>query len=265
MPHSIARFLEPERCESVLAAINDFVDAQYTAANIRSRRAYVFEYGLDMEAFAFPIHAPGSPESDHLPGFRLDELPPAVADLTRKAIAVLGLERGRVLWNVGRYAAHAKALHAHYDGELFEYDADPVEGSVVHSGIRPREVALLTLRNESATCQTILLDEEGKTLETHAEPGDLVCFDNVAYQHAVPATGANRCFPEEEAAGRWIRFTTGWRSMHEGFDWKDGRALRPIGFDESVRLHDAFLESKWPAMAEDDVARATLPFPRRYV
>lgn len=265
MPHSVVRILEPERCEAVLASINDFIDAEYTEANIRARRAYVFEYGLDMEAFAFPIHAPGSSESDPLPGFRLDELPPEVALLTEKAISVLGLERGRVLWNVGRYAAHAEALPAHYDGELFEFEADPVEGSVVHSGIRPCEVALLTLRNESADCQTTLHDEQGKIIETHTEPGELLCFDNVTYQHGVPATGSNRCVPKKEAAGRWIRFTTGWRSMHEGFDWKDEDVLRPIGFSESVRLHEEFLQTKWPVLAEQDVARATLPFPRRYV
>jgi hypothetical protein len=265
MPHSIARFLEPGRCESVLASINDFIDAHYTAADIRARRAYVFEYGLDMEAFAFPIHAPGSPETDHLPGFRLEEIPADVAHLTEKAIAALGLERGRVLWNVGRYAAHADSLPAHHDGELFEFDADPVGGTVVHIGIRPREVALLTLRNETAGCQTTLHDEEGKILEMHSAIGDLMCFDNVAYQHGVPATGPNRCVPEAEAAGRWVRFTTGWRSMHEGFDWRDGQPLRPIGFEESVRLHDDFLAKKWPALAEADVARATLPFPRRYV
>ncbi|MCR9092832.1 MAG: hypothetical protein NXI30_01320 [bacterium] len=265
MSHPVVRILEPERCESVLADINDFIDAHYTEANIRARRAHVYEYGLDMDAFAFPIHAPGAAETDHLPGYRLDELPPSVARLTERAVEALDLERGRVLWNVGRYAAHADALPAHYDGELFEFDADPVGGNTVHSGIRPREVALLTLRNESAGCQTTLHDADGKVTETRMEPGELLLFDNVAYQHGVPATGANQCVSEEEAARRWIRVTTGWRSMDEGFDWDDARELRPIDFRESIRLHDDFMATKWPALAEEDIARATLPFPRRYV
>ena len=37
MSHSIARLLAPDRCESVLAAINDFVDQAYTEPNIRTR------------------------------------------------------------------------------------------------------------------------------------------------------------------------------------------------------------------------------------
>ena len=265
MNQPVVRVLEPDRCESVLAAVNAFIDAEYTEANVRARRAYVFEYGLDMDAFAFPIHAPGSPESDHLPGYRLDELPEAIAELTTKAVEALGLERGRVLWNVSRYAAHADSLPAHYDGELFEFTADPISGPVVQSGIRPREVALLTLRNESAGCQTTLHDADGKVLEAHVKPGELMRFDNVAYQHGVPATGANVCVTAEEAAGRWIRVSTGWRSMHEGFDWNGENDLRPIAFSESIRLHDAFLRDKWPALAEEDVERATIPYPTRHV
>lgn len=265
MSHSIFRILEPERCESVLAAINDFIEAEYTEANIRSRRALVLEYGLEMEAFAFPVHCPGSPESAHLPGFRLDELPDEIAALTRKTVESLSLERGRVLWNVGRYAAHARSLPEHFDGELFEQTPDPIHGPTVHSGIRPREVALLTLRNESAGCQTTLHDAEGKVIETRMEPGELMRFDNVAYKHGVPETGANKRVPEAEAKGRFIRFTTGWRSLDEGFDWCDGRELRPIEFSEAIQKHDAFLAEKWPTLVEEELARATLPFPRRYV
>ena len=61
MAHSIERVLEPDRCEAVVSAIADFVDRHYDEANIRARRAHVYEYGLDMEAFAFPVHFPARP------------------------------------------------------------------------------------------------------------------------------------------------------------------------------------------------------------
>ena len=265
MSHSIARLLAPDRCESVLAAINDFVDQAYTEPNIRTRRAHVYEYGLDMEAFAFPVHCPGSPESDHLPGFRLDELPPSVVPVVEAAVERLDLSRGRVLWNVSRYTANCAPLPAHYDGELFEFEPDPVHGNTVHSGIRPREVALLTLRNESLSCQTTLHDLDGRVTGTRLEPGELMIFDNVSHMHGVPASGDNCVAPEPEAGGRWIRVTTGWRAMDDGFDWNDARPLRPIDFEEAVELHDAFLATKWPHLVEENVRRATLPFPRRYV
>jgi hypothetical protein len=265
MNPSTVRVLDPDRCESALAEINDFVGAEYTEANIRGRRGQVYEYGLDLEAFAFAIHCPGSSESDHLPGFRLDEIPEALASLTEMAVERLGLSHGRVLWNLSRYAPHCQPLPPHFDGELFEFEPHPVEGNTVHSGIRPREVALLTLRNESPACQTTLHDADGKVTETRLEPGEMMLFDNVSTMHGVPAPGANDVAGEDEAAERWVRVTTGWRAMDEGFDWNDARALRPIDFAEAVRLHDAFLATTWPALADENVERATLPFPRRYV
>lgn len=265
MAHSIERVLEADRCEAIVSAIADFVDRHYDEANIRARRAHVYEYGLDMEAFAFPVHFPGSPETDVLPGFDLDEIPELVRPLTMAAVDRLGLKRGRVLWNVARYAPHCAPLPAHFDGELFEFDPDPVEGTMVWSGIRPREVALLTLRNESATCGTSLHAADGSVTETHAVAGEMLLFDNIDTMHGVPASGANVVAPADEAPSRWIRVTTGWRSMDEGYDWDDRRPLRPIDFDESVAKHHTFFETKWPALAEADVARATLPFPKRFV
>ena len=147
MSHSIFRILEPDRCESVLAAINDFIEAEYTEANIRSRRALVLEYGLEMEAFAFPVHCPGSPESAHLPGFRLDELPDEIAALTRKTVESLSLERGRVLWNVGRYAAHARSLPEHFDGN---YSSRPR----IPSTDRPCTAASVRVKWRCSRCAT---------------------------------------------------------------------------------------------------------------
>ena len=97
------------------------------------------------------------------------------------------------------------------------------------------------------------------------EPGELMRFDNVAYKHGIPETGVNQRVPEAEAKWRFIRFTTGWRSLDEGFDWCDRRELRPIEFSEAIHKHDAFLAKKWPTLIEEELARATLPFPRRYV
>lgn len=261
MSFTTLRLLDPSRCEPVFAAINDFIDAAYTEANIRAHRAHVYEYGLDSEAFSFALHCPGSPETDHLPGFRLDELPEEVARLTEQVVETLGLERGRVLWNVGRYCPDSQPLPPHFDGELFDFTPDATDGNKVHSGIRPREVALLTLRNETEACHTTLHDQEGKVLETRMRPGEMIVFDNVAYMHGVPTTGPSRA----GASGRrWSRATTGWRAMEEGFDWDDARPLRPISFEQAIAKHDAFMAHDWPRLAEEAMARATIPFPRRF-
>ena len=62
MSHSIIRLLEASRCESILSEMNAFISEAYTETNAASRLAHVYEHELDMEGFAFPLHAPGSPK-----------------------------------------------------------------------------------------------------------------------------------------------------------------------------------------------------------
>lgn len=267
MPHSIIRFVEAARCEDLIRSMESFIAAAYTEANAIARRAHIYEYGMDMEAFAFPIHCPGSPETDHLPGFQLAELPDDLAQLSRDAARALRVEKGRLLFNVGRYPEQSIELPAHYDGELFDFTIDPNVGNHVRSGIRPSEVALLTLRNETERCGTTLHDEEGKVISTVARAGELLLFDNVRYQHGVAETGSNVVHPQQRAEERprWARYTVGWRALEEGFFWCDGQPLRPLRFAEAVELHDQYLAGEWAEQLAEDLARATFPFPTHHV
>ncbi len=265
MSHSIVRLVPADECEAILRDMNEFIDREYTRENALSRRAHVYEYGTDLEAFAFPIHCPGSPATDHLPGYRPEALPKRLSDVTRRACEALRLERGRVLLNVGRYAEHSSHLTPHYDGELFDFTVEPNVRNHVRSGIRPSEVALLTLRNETERCGTTLHDAEGKVIETRARAGELLVFDNTLYQHGVSAPGANVVVDRRRAARRWVRFTIGWRALEEGYRWNDDEPLVPIAFEDAVAMHDAFLANDWQARAQVDVARGTFPFPTDHV
>lgn len=268
MSHSIMRFVDETQCEALIQDVNEFIDVAYTEANARARRAHIYEYGMLMDAFAFPIRCPGAPETDHLPGFAPSELPGGLADLCQAAVRVLGLERGRVLFNISRYAEHGGEIPAHYDGELFDFTVTPTIGNHVRSGIRPTEVALLTLRNETADCGTHLHDDEGKVIKTNAQRGELLVFDNTLYKHSVPATGANVVHPRrpgDSSPPRFVRYTIGWRALEEGFHWCDGEPLREIDFHEAVEMHDAFLAGLWAERLAEDLSRATFPYPTRYV
>ena len=265
MSHSIVRMIEASGCEALIRDMNDFIASTYTEANARARRAHVYQHQMDMEAFAFPVHSPGSPQTDHLPGFRLDELPASLANLCREATRALRLDRGRVLFIVGRYPEGSATLPAHYDGELFDYTVTAGVGNTVRSGIRPTEVALLTLRNETERCGTTLHDAEGKIFETHAQAGELLVFDNTIYRHGVLETGLNVVAGPNAKPPRWVRYTVGWRALEEGFYWNDAEPLRSISFDEAIALHDRFLANDWPKQIPGELARGSFPYPTLYV
>lgn len=273
MSYSVLPFVEPARCESLIRDVNDLVREAYTEENARTRRCQVYEFAVEMEAFAFAVHCPGGPESAHLPGFRLEELPGSLAELTRRATEALSLTEGRVLFNVGRYKANCQHVPPHYDGELFDYDPEPGVGNTVHDAIRPSEVAILILRNETRGVGTTLYDAEDKVVDPGAAVGELLRFDNTVYRHAVANTGefADPARATEPPAAdgsppkpRWIRYTVGWRALDEGYAWRDGEPLRPIRFAEAIAKQEQYMREQWPRQAPVDLARGTFPFPEDY-
>lgn len=265
MSYSIVSLIDPSRCEALIRDMNGFIDSNYNETNARTRLAHVYQHETDMEAFAFPIHCPGSPETEHLPGFHLDDLPNSLAEICRAASQALRLERGRMLFNVGRYPEGSEALPPHYDGELFDFTIIEGAGNTVRSGIRPTEVALLTLRNETERCGTTLHDLDEKVIATRAQAGELLVFDNTLYQHGVAETGLNVVAGPGAEPLRWARYTVGWRALEEGFYWNDAEALRPISFGEAVALHDSFLANDFPTQLAGDLARASFPYPTKHV
>lgn len=246
----------------MIQATNSLIQREYTAANAIARRSYVYEY-LDLaESFAFSLHCPGSDETRHLPGFEISELPEALAAVSLEVCERLHLERGRVLFNVGRYPENGEEIPPHYDGELFDFTVIPEVGQEVRSAIRPRNVAILTLRNDSVACETRLHDGPGKFIQPANRAGDLLCFDNTTYQHSVPTVGPAPKTLEASEQPRWLRYTLGWRALEDKcFYWEDGQPLRPIGFAEAIRLHEHFLKDEWPSQTDADLARASFPYP----
>lgn len=263
MSWTLERLLDPASCERLIRETNAFIRLAYTRENTLARRSYVYEF-TRMETFAFTLKCPGGTATDHLPGFATSEVPPALMALSREVADRLSLEQGRVLFNVGRYSESCGPIIPHYDGELFEYDIDPGVSHRVRSGIRPREVAILTLRDETRTGGTRLHDPSGAIVSPPMQVGDLLRFDNLLYQHAVPdpERASDLARDDSPVAARWIRYTLGWRALEERcFDWRDGEPLRPIELEEAVGLHERFLRDTWPHQSASDVARGTFPYP----
>jgi len=253
-----------ESCEALIRDANAFVARAYTRENVVARRSYVFEYG-EPEGFAFAVHCPGSPETRHLPGFEPDELPPSLAKLTLEVVDRLSIGRGRVFFNVGRYPERCGGLTPHYDGERFDDRFDPEVGDEVRRGIRPRQVAVLTLRDETRVGGTCLHDSDGRVEQPPMGPGELLRFDNCHLMHSAPDPVARERAPRRPDPPRWIRYILGWRAFEDDcFDWREGEPLRPLQFEEAIALHERFLDEDWPKQVDEDLSRATFPFPERY-
>jgi hypothetical protein len=266
MSWSLERLRDPASCERLIRDTNAFIARAYTRENTIARRNYVFQF-TEIESFAFALHCPGGPETRHLPGFGEDEVPPALMVLSREVVDRLSLKRGRVLWNVGRYVERCGPIQPHFDGELFEYSVDPGVSHHVRSGIRPREVALLTLRDDTENGGTRLHDALEREIAPPIAVGDLLRFDNVLHRHSVPdPVGPEPRSPRGvDLPSRWIRYTMGWRSLEDDcFDWRDDRPLERIALEDAIALHERFLRETWPAQIQTDLARATFPHPERH-
>jgi len=258
MDTRLERICGPERCEELIAAADAFIASEYTRENAIRRRSYVFEFGSPFESYGFALHYPGSPETSDLPGFHLDELPEPLAEITREVCSRMRFRQGRVFFNASRYPAVSEPLPAHHDGELFDFTVVPGQPMVVRRGIRPSEVAILTLRNQSASRGTALVAESGETLPFDAEAGDLLHFDNLRYRHSVPDLDQPAPGPTE----RWARTILGWRPYEDGCHyWTSDSPLVPLSVEQAARLHRDFLANDWPKQVDADLARASFGSP----
>jgi hypothetical protein len=266
LSHSILSLVEPCECEALIREVNDFVIEAYTQANAIARKADILQDAATAtEAFAFPVHSPGSPETAHLPGFLLSDLPDALAEVTRRAASALRLDRGRMLFSVRRFPPHAPLGAPRHEGKCLDGLAPADLHAGIRRQIRPSEVAILTLRNETERSGTTLHDAEDKVIETCARPGELLLFDNLIYRNGSAPTRRNVFSASSEANKRWARFTIGWHSLEEGYEWFDDQPLHPLRFEEAIEIHEVDRAEGWGERLAADLSRATFPFSSRYV
>lgn len=266
MSYSILSLVEPCECEALIREANTFITKAYTEANAIARRADILEdASISTEAFAFPLRCPGSPETAHLPGFPLTDLPDALAEATRRATSALRLDRGRILFSVRRFPPHAPPASPRHEGQRLANLGTPDLYDGPRQQICPSEVAILTLRNETERSGVTLHDAEDKMVETCARAGELLIFDNLIYRNGATYTGRNVCDDSSHAGGRWARFTIGWHSLEEGYEGFGDQSLHPLRFEDAIEIHEADRAEGWGERLADDLSRATFPFSTRYI
>ena len=252
MSHSIESFLDPATCEAVIGAVNDFVDRAYTPERCRLRQAYVYEYRLGMEAFAFAVHCPGSQETRHLPGFGLEELPQPLPRIFREVCARMGLSRGRVLFNVARYPEDSPPVAAHFDGELFEFELRPDGGPGGHFLLPRADFAEWAATQKPPLRMDVfyrhMRKRFGVLLEGQRPTGGKWSLD-ADNRKRIPADAEPPAwpgFPPDGLTQEVMRAVAGWAGHWgevDGFDW-------PVTRAEALSLLEDFVEHRLPRFGD---------------
>lgn len=139
-------FASPEECAALLAPVVRFAQEHYTPVHLASHACYVSDSSPARHSYAFALQHPDAelkPEArSTLPCIESlwtsTPLPSGVFTsniveeaayahgleilraLTRRVLALLGVARGRLLFNVQRYWARSLPVLTHRDGEVFE-------------------------------------------------------------------------------------------------------------------------------------------------
>lgn len=213
-----------------------FVEPTSTLENLQTRKAYPQDYAQNRRSYALSILACPTPETRELPALSLDEIPASLRALTLRVVVQLGLRAGRVLFNVQKYRGGSESVPAHFDGEYFEFSKDAFG---IHEAIRPRFVALMTLRDVSSNGVTILVpDGGGEARRVATGAGDLLIFDNLGYTHRVDSIVAR-----QSTDTKWDRYLIGWRALDDAsFLYRHGLHTR-LTLMQAVERHKRFLRT----------------------
>lgn len=236
----IKSFISIAECDCLAETVIRYAREHYKAENIESHAAYISDDNRGRNSFAFALQHPrhqsplpcldlwhyspmekssGNNSTDEKYAVGLDVL----RQTTSRVFDLIGLEKGRSLFNVQRYWSKSLPVLTHRDGEVFEADNSVANNR--HNVIRalhPRKVALLTLQNNAVHGGTRLTFKDGSSTVIEAQPGDLLIFDNVNTEH-----GVDELLPRNamEAHGEVIRQIVGWRAMEFDCSYLNRRLL----------------------------------------
>lgn len=250
------RFVEQMECEKILSEVESFVHRAYTDKNLLEHKAYLSDVADGRTSFAFTIDLFGNEADSGLPAFPAEDLPPRLRALTEKIATELRIDRGRILFNVQSYECGSAPLPTHFDGEYFEFESAD-DGFTVFRALRPRRVAVLTLKNAAENGGTILVPEAGgRKRFVWAGQGDLLIFDNKEFRHRVDSLQRQ----DESRAEDIIRYTIGWRALDDECTLFDRGSERTVSYSEARQLHQEFLDEIWRPNAEAIIATTEPPF-----
>lgn len=240
----IEGFITPSTCERLIAETFAFKKQFYTEENLAAHRTYISDTTPHRTSHAYAVSF-GYVEgfTGPLPTINLESMH---TDLTEVTHQVLGMELGlaydnRALFNVQEYYGGSEAVPKHNDGELLEFTTEN-GGLQIKKSIRPEQVAVLTLVNDTDGGGTRVHFPDGREEVVRAQAGDLLVFRNDQALHSVDALTGTVKRPDGI-----LRMTVGWRSLGDKtvYSTEAGTNL-PLTQKEAEDITEAWYLETWP-------------------
>ena len=214
----------------------------YNQHNIEQHISYPSDQTETRDSYAFAINIDGN---YGLPAIEIDQLPKELLQVTQLVLKKLNISKGRVLFNIQRYWNNSTAVPKHIDGEIFEYHRSQNGNLLIKKMIRPKQVAILTLKNDFIEGGTRLFygSDIAGTLINYGM-GDLLIFDNESQAHSVDTMSRQDMVELNESLP--VRYVIGWRSLEQHTVLLNEEKNTSLTFERAVELQKIFLKQIWP-------------------
>lgn len=242
-------FIGPSQIDELIRETKEFYLSFYNEENLAAHRAYLSDTTPHRTSHAYAI------SNDYVEGFT-GPLPTINPSETRFPMlskigqlvtdTLMGLPSdNRVLFNVQEYFASSEPVPMHNDGELLEFTTED-GGLQIKRSIRPREVAVLTLVNDTdGSWGTRVHYPNGDTEKVRAYAGDLLIFRNDEMLHSVDALSGTVKRPDG-----LLRMTIGWRSLGAECKYQDDKGCFDITQNEAEKITAKWYREEWPKQWE---------------
>lgn len=237
--------------ERIIKDTKRFIGRFYNVLNLQSHAAYFADISDNRTSYAFIFC---SENQSALPAIGLDHVADVsrpLSVLTLQLYKMLGLPKtSRVLFNIQMYKGDSKPVAKHFDGEFLEFNVNG-EDLNIKRAIRPQQVAVLTLLNNTIDGGTRVHFNNDESTVVKGKAGDLLIFDNIKCNHSVDKLESNGTIREDGL----VRMTIGWRSIEDNCVLYDNGNLQISNAETIRQVHKEWLKTEWPKMFENYVTQ----------
>jgi len=243
----IKNFVPQNKIENIIKETFAFKQAYYNEENLARHTTYLSDVHPNRQSHAY---ATSLTYSGKLPAISIIERNlltgkynfPELLELQHKITVTLNLPFNvRTLFNVQEYYSGSEVVPKHCDGELLEFEADATGKLDIKRSVRPDQVAVLTLVNDTDGGGTRLYNADGTEQVVVAQAGDLLIFDNIACFH-----GVDRLSGTVKRDDGLLRLIIGWRSLNASTHYMKGDGITPITYEEAEVIIGNWYVNEWP-------------------